>query len=83
MLSRRNIKVLVVSTSLWSIGVAAHAFFYVSGLINAPDSVGYERDWKAQLLFFGIVRLPVWLLGLFTSIVYFAILHRSRSRHPA
>jgi hypothetical protein len=37
---------------------------YTSSHVNDPESVGYETEWRFQLLMFAIVRLPFLLVAL-------------------
>lgn len=48
----------------WLIGTAAYAFFYVYSQLSLHGLEGYEKDWDWQLLFFGMFRLPLLLIGL-------------------
>ena len=61
--------------ALWVSLVALHAWHYVTSILSLPDLAGgYESEWDFQLLMFGLVRLPFWILAL--GIVLF--LNRAR-----
>ncbi len=34
----------------------------VNSIINSPNSVGYEKNWDLQIVFFMITRFPILLL---------------------
>lgn len=61
-------KVVAMTLVAWLIGTAGYAYYYVHSRLNLPGLVGYETDWDWQLLFFGLVRLPLLLIGLATVI---------------
>jgi hypothetical protein len=57
-------KTVAMTLVAWLIGTAAYAFFYVHSQLSLQGLEGYEKDWDWQLLFFGIFRLPLLLIGL-------------------
>lgn len=51
--------------AVFVVAVSAHAVYYVTAVLAAPDIADlYARSWSFQLMAFCIVRLPLWLVGL-------------------
>jgi hypothetical protein len=61
-LSRRA---LILTIVLWALAVVSHAVWYVTSILSGPPSGDlYANHVSFQLLMFGLLRLPIWLIVL-------------------
>jgi hypothetical protein len=44
--------------------IGLSAWWYVRAVLSLPGLAGYEREWRFQLLMFGLFRLPVLAFAL-------------------
>jgi hypothetical protein len=65
---RRN--ALFAAITLWVVGTCAYAAFYVHDVLSNNVLYGYETEWRSQLFFFSLVRLP-WLIALLVLALIF------------
>ena len=55
----------------FAIGVACHAWFYVTTILALPDiSDEYARAWQFQLTMFAIFRLPIWVIAFLLVLLF-------------
>jgi len=63
-------RIYFLTTILWATGVCPHAAWYVHSILSGPpDQDLYANNWVFQLVAFSFVRLPIWLLLLFSVVL--------------
>jgi len=55
---------IIITTLIWAGCAGGYAFYYIKSRLALPGLEGYEAEWTWQLLFFGITRLPWFLIAL-------------------
>jgi hypothetical protein len=55
---------MFLTAAAWGGLVASYAAYYVHQRLTLPGLEGYEQEWRWQLAFFAVTRLPFLVLAL-------------------
>jgi hypothetical protein len=56
--------IILITIAAWGVGCAFTAYVYVTSHLGLPGTDAYADTWGFQLLTFGVLRFPFWLVGL-------------------
>jgi hypothetical protein len=58
----------IVTLAVWLAVTGGSAWWYVRSRLALPDLEGYEKHWDWQLMFFGLTRLPLFIVVLLIAL---------------
>ena len=73
-LIQRPLKLISITIGLWLAGTIVYCYYWVTSLINSPDTYGYEKWPIFPFMGFLVYRFPYLLVGLAGVIIVELIL---------